>query len=119
MAEFAELQQQHSIESINSIDPSDPPPLDAAALAAAEINPGDWVVGDDAGIAYYFNTITGTSLWEKPACLADVVKRGFTRTYSSLKDEHIHLEPPPLSLRIFHQFDKDNSGYIDIHELQV
>ncbi|CAM9755137.1 unnamed protein product, partial [Ectocarpus fasciculatus] len=25
----------------------------------------------------------------------------------------------PLSLRIFHQFDKDNSGYIDADELQV
>lgn len=108
MSEFQEQAEEGPEDSKSTID-----------VEAAESDPANWVAGDDNGYAYYYNNITHKSVWEKPECMHQVAKRGFLRQLSSLSDEKIALEPPPLSLRIFHQFDKDNSGYIDAEELQV
>lgn len=81
--------------------------LDSQVDPAAENDPNNWSTWIQEGRIFFFNHVTYTNQWEKPLCLES--------TSCSFEGEG----PPPLSLRIFLQFDRDQSGDIDVSELQT
>jgi hypothetical protein len=100
----------------------------AEFAAEVDVNPEEelWIekFDDKTSLYYYINQKTGVDTWEKPdKYIPASERRAHDINISSLLltrvDEKEAVGPPPLSRRIFNQFDKDGSSDIDVAELQI
>ena len=99
--------------------PSNEPSISSSMPADPEDDPTNWeeYVTDD-GYLYYFNTVTGSTTWDKPSCLPSVRERvalGLQKSVNGTANSAVSEQPGKVFGRQGWISLLDKDGYIYYH----